>query len=594
MPFTLKFSDPAKPVTITVPDMPPGVNAVDTSLAFPGKGYPSYAQTIAQDFLSLLENFSGPNPPENPVEGQLWYDTSDPSNKTLRVMDGSLSGVNWPSANGIYQQNSDPRDTTSAGLKVGDIWVDTRSNQLKILNNGNWTVVGPVSSINAQTEARSVLATDGNTYDILAMTINSQVVAIVSGFTTSTFTPVGVIAGFNKIVPGINVSNGTTPSGTGAIVNGRTTATYNLIVGNNIVPGAGFLRSDGITSQVIKTSTSAPIRWQIPTNTTNWQGRDGLVMVRDTDPNSPNYVQLTQANGNAYLLNNNLNGGIYFQVLPSATLNQTQTLKTLLAITPSAVTVNSSTNRGYTFDVKGTFAANTVTAISSGLALSVPNGDAKFSNNVEVDGIFTATGSAYLTATVFVGHVLPIVAGTDIGSSSARFSRVYADVIGTGSNTIIYGQLNGSAQRLVNTSVFALAGQVVAGSSISFDGTTGGTFNTSLAPTAISSQTLATVANTSSMMLIEDSSTLYKISKKDFLIDASFTGMIAPYGGPTPPSGWLPCDGTTAYDPAQYPDLFDVIGYQYTAVPGGNFYTPNLSVSTRTLDGQFINYIIKT
>ena len=594
MPFTLKFSDPTKPATITVPDMPPGVNAVDTSLVLVGKGYPNYGQATAQDLLSLLENFAGPNPPQNPIEGQLWYDTSDSSNKVLRVMDGSPMGVNWPSANGIYQQSVDPKDITSSGLKVGDIWVDTYNNQLKILNNNNWTVVGPTSSINAQIEARSISATDGRDYDVLAMSVNGQVITIISGFTTSTFTPVGVISGFNSIVPGINVSNNNALDGTKAIVNGRTTATYNLVVGNNIVPGTGFLRSDGITNQVIKTTTTAPIRWQMPVDTTNWQGRDGLVMVRDNVASSVNYVQLTQVNGNAYLLNNNLNGGIYFQVLPAAILNQTQSLRTMLGITPSTVTINSSTNRGYTVDVNGVFAANTVTAVASGLALSVPNGNAKFSKDVTVGGDFTLTGSAYLTATVYVGNLIPSVTGNNIGSVANPFGRIYANVIGTGSNTMIYGQLIGAAQRLTVPTTFLMIGQVQS-DSVVYDGTNGdATFHTALAPTAIDNQIRTYSANSATSMLITDSGALRKITKKDFLAETSFTGMIVTYGSSTPPDGWLLCDGATLYSPTQYPDLFSVIGYQYTAIPGGDFYTPNLSLATKTLDGQYINYIIKT
>ena len=59
-------------------------------------------------------------------------------------MDGTASSVRWPSANGIYQQGTDPRDTSTSGLKTGDIWVDTTNNQLKIFSSDDWTVVGPV------------------------------------------------------------------------------------------------------------------------------------------------------------------------------------------------------------------------------------------------------------------------------------------------------------------------------------------------------------------------------------------------------------------------------------------------------------------
>ena len=124
MAYTLKFSDPSKITSVIVPDMPPGINTVDTSLSLVGTGYPNYGTKIAENFLHLLENFSSSIPPTNPVEGQLWYDTSNPNNKILRIMDGTAGAVSWPSANGIYQQPSDPSGT-SATLKPGDLWVNT-------------------------------------------------------------------------------------------------------------------------------------------------------------------------------------------------------------------------------------------------------------------------------------------------------------------------------------------------------------------------------------------------------------------------------------------------------------------------------------
>ena len=87
--YTLRFSDPSKTNTITVNG--PNKNTVDTSLNLIGPGYVNYGQDTAQNLLKLLENFSSPNPPINPIEGQLWYDTSNPSRKILRINNGSLT-----------------------------------------------------------------------------------------------------------------------------------------------------------------------------------------------------------------------------------------------------------------------------------------------------------------------------------------------------------------------------------------------------------------------------------------------------------------------------------------------------------------------
>jgi microcystin-dependent protein len=59
-------------------------------------------------------------------------------------------------------------------------------------------------------------------------------------------------------------------------------------------------------------------------------------------------------------------------------------------------------------------------------------------------------------------------------------------------------------------------------------------------------------------------------------------GVIVPYTGATPPTGWLVCDGTS-YATATYPDLFAVIGYTYGG-GGANFNVPNLK--GRVIVGQ--------
>ena len=161
--YTLHFSDPTKQETITVPAMPPGLNTVDTSLNLVGRGYPNYGLKFAENFLHLLENFSSPLPPENPIEGQLWFDTSDSGRKVLRIMDGTATAVKWPSATGIYQQSTDPNDQYTA--KNGDIWVDTGENSLKLWDGLNWQLVGPSSStLGTGSVVENVKATDNKTY----------------------------------------------------------------------------------------------------------------------------------------------------------------------------------------------------------------------------------------------------------------------------------------------------------------------------------------------------------------------------------------------------------------------------------------------
>ena len=82
MTYVVNKSDPTQP-SITVTDGT--VNVTDTSLLLIGRNYPNYGQAFASDLVHLLENFSSPTSPNNPITGQIWYDSS---NRYLNFFDG--------------------------------------------------------------------------------------------------------------------------------------------------------------------------------------------------------------------------------------------------------------------------------------------------------------------------------------------------------------------------------------------------------------------------------------------------------------------------------------------------------------------------
>jgi len=59
-----------------------------TSVALFGRGAENYIEDFNQNLIKLLENSASDTPPENPVEGQTWYDTK---HKQLKIYDGE----NW-------------------------------------------------------------------------------------------------------------------------------------------------------------------------------------------------------------------------------------------------------------------------------------------------------------------------------------------------------------------------------------------------------------------------------------------------------------------------------------------------------------------
>jgi len=52
-----------------------------------GKNYIGFGELVNENFIKLLENFAYHYPPVNPIQGQLWYDTSS---MTLNVFTGQV------------------------------------------------------------------------------------------------------------------------------------------------------------------------------------------------------------------------------------------------------------------------------------------------------------------------------------------------------------------------------------------------------------------------------------------------------------------------------------------------------------------------
>ena len=112
MPYTVnKSNSSASPNQYTVQD---GVVNTQTDLSFIGKGYAGYGESIAENFLHLLENFSNTAAPTKPVSGQLWWDST---NSKLKV----YTGTAWQTAGGSAPyQSAEP-----SGISQGDMWIDS-------------------------------------------------------------------------------------------------------------------------------------------------------------------------------------------------------------------------------------------------------------------------------------------------------------------------------------------------------------------------------------------------------------------------------------------------------------------------------------
>jgi hypothetical protein len=242
--YNILYSDPAKNVPAGIFVADGSLNKNSTSLTLVGKNYPSYGQYFETDLVHLLENFAASSPPSNPIEGQLWFDTSDPNAKVLKINDGGISGSRWSPINGVFQQPGQP-----SNVKTGDIWVDTANQQLKFFNGTDFTIVGPNYSSGTRTGSYPTELTDtnGQSHYAIINYVNDQAIEIIS---SDNFTPNPVIDGFSALRPGLNISSANVGSlSTPAYprINGIADSAYNLQISiptNQKISADSFLRND--------------------------------------------------------------------------------------------------------------------------------------------------------------------------------------------------------------------------------------------------------------------------------------------------------------------------------------------------------------
>ena len=167
-----------------------------TDLKFIGKNYAGYGEIQNENFLYLLENFSGANAPPRALSGQLWFDSA---NSKLKFYDGTQ----WRTTGGSAVASTEP-----TGLTDGDFWWDSANDQLYVYNGADFILIGPQNAGEGVTQMVSleVLDNTGTVRSIMASTIEDEVVTVISPveFTlASTETLYG--QGFDRIKKGVTL-----------------------------------------------------------------------------------------------------------------------------------------------------------------------------------------------------------------------------------------------------------------------------------------------------------------------------------------------------------------------------------------------------
>ncbi len=109
-----------------------------TSLTLLGRGTVDYGESVAENFVHMLESFASPTPPANPLQGQTWYHTFDPGpppsvvNK-LKVFDGTT----WINVGGAQSSVNPPENP-----EPGDLWYNLEDNTIYYWDGYQWKKVG--------------------------------------------------------------------------------------------------------------------------------------------------------------------------------------------------------------------------------------------------------------------------------------------------------------------------------------------------------------------------------------------------------------------------------------------------------------------
>jgi microcystin-dependent protein len=554
MTYNVRFTDQDK-ADLTVFD---NTSNTDTTLVFPGRNTTGYGQTVAENFLHILENFASASEPISPIEGQLWYDSGE---ETLKISDG----LNWKSANGIYKGPVEPGLDSS---REGELWIDTTNQQLRIFNGARWILVGPsqtsIAGLKYGPTVETVDDTDSVKRSIVVFYVADVPVTIIS---KDSFIPKVSIPGFPNVRAGLNINDPQTSAqkdqfqgGNLPKLVGTAIVAESMLVSTTgdgvVVPAARFLRSD-----VVNTTESA----------FNIRDNAGLTIGRDQNFN------LSTGSSGARIYNSFPNSSINLQI------NRGGLPDTIVRIQDNKVGINNN-NPQQELDLNGN------AAISGSLALA----SVAESTNIN-NGSFKTAGGAAIAKNLRVGSnvILNETPGTvtqtreirpesndthDLGTVNRRWKTVHVKNVKADSiEGVLLGNIDGNAKTatsLQTPTSFQLSGDVIS-QAVTFDGQVGNytkVFNTSLTSNIILSKPEPPDGESQKgdyLLVFRPSesgsvfSGLIKQTRDNFVADLGLPiGAVLPYAGLNPPLGFLLCDGSEVQK-AQFPDLYNIISDFY-------------------------------
>ena len=355
MPYTVnRTNSSAEPGQYTVAD---SVINTETDLSFIGKGYAGYGESIAENFLHLLENFSNTSAPSKPISGQLWWDST---NSRLKVYNNTAF---VPAGSNASYQAGEP-----SSMVAGDLWINSTSNQLYFYTGSANVLVGPSTSsgnTNGFTYHTILDSADAN-QNVTKWFNDGNLIAMIS---EDEFTPKTAISGFATIKKGITLTSAiadtkfqgtsTDSDALGGVAaanyfrsneNDTTSGTIGIINDSGMTLGADndlslTVDSGGVVFSNVVTNTDIDIKVTDAGTLTNMihiDGADAMVGIKNTSPTTALDVTGTvTATAFAGPLTGAVTGNVTGDLTGNVTGNVTGSAGSITAVDADTTTVSN-------------------------------------------------------------------------------------------------------------------------------------------------------------------------------------------------------------------------------------------------------------